>query len=78
MTQLNLGNRVANSSLQVFAGYGYTREYPMERFFRDVRITNIYEGTSQIQVDQVLNETFYVDKVGLINQYQIRRKPDIH
>jgi 3-(methylthio)propanoyl-CoA dehydrogenase len=66
-----LGNRVVNSSLQVFAGYGYTREYPMERFFRDVRITNIYEGTSQIQVDQVFNETFYVDKVGLINQFKI-------
>ncbi|MBN2038533.1 MAG: acyl-CoA dehydrogenase family protein [Spirochaetes bacterium] len=66
-----LGNRVVDSSLQVFAGYGYTREYPMERFYRDVRITNIYEGTSQIQYDQVFNETFYVDKVGLINQYKM-------
>ncbi|MBN2401703.1 MAG: acyl-CoA dehydrogenase family protein [Spirochaetes bacterium] len=66
-----LGNRVVDSSLQVFAGYGYTREYPMERFYRDVRITNIYEGTSQIQVDQVFNETFYVDKVGLINQFKL-------
>jgi 3-(methylthio)propanoyl-CoA dehydrogenase len=66
-----LGNRVVNSSLQVFAGYGYTREYPMERFYRDVRITNIYEGTSQIQIDQVFNETFYVDKVGLINQFKL-------
>jgi 3-(methylthio)propanoyl-CoA dehydrogenase len=66
-----LGNRVVNSSLQVFAGYGYTREYPMERFYRDVRITNIYEGTSQIQFDQVFNETFYVDKVGLINQFKV-------
>lgn len=66
-----LGNRVADSSLQVFGGYGFTREYPMERFFRDVRITNIYEGTSQIQIDQVFNETFYVDKVGLINQFKL-------
>lgn len=66
-----LGNRVASSSLQVFGGYGFTREYPMERFYRDVRITNIYEGTSQIQIDQVFNETYYVDKVGLINQYKL-------
>ncbi|MFH0974434.1 MAG: acyl-CoA dehydrogenase family protein [Spirochaetota bacterium] len=66
-----LGNKVASSSLQVFGGYGFTREYPMERFYRDVRITNIYEGTTQIQVEQVFNETFYVDKVGLINQFKL-------
>ena len=66
-----LGNRVASSSLQVFGGLGFTREYPLERFFRDVRITNIYEGTSQIQVEQVFNETFYVDKLALINQFKM-------
>jgi hypothetical protein len=66
-----LGNRVASSSLQVFGGLGFTREYPLERFYRDVRITNIYEGTSQIQVEQVFNETFYVDKLALINQFKM-------
>ncbi len=66
-----LGNRVASSSLQVYGGLGFTREYPLERFYRDVRITNIYEGTSQIQVEQVFNETFYVDKLALINQYKL-------
>ncbi len=66
-----LGNSVASSSLQVFGGLGFTREYPMERFYRDVRITNIYEGTSQIQVEQVFNETFYVDKLALINQFKM-------
>lgn len=35
--------------LQIFGGYGYTREYPMERMMRDAKITEIYEGTSQVQ-----------------------------
>ncbi|HSH25307.1 MAG TPA: acyl-CoA dehydrogenase family protein, partial [Massilibacterium sp.] len=33
----------------VFGGYGYTKDYPVERYFRDAKITEIYEGTSQIQ-----------------------------
>jgi alkylation response protein AidB-like acyl-CoA dehydrogenase len=33
----------------VFGGYGYTREFPVERFMRDAKITQIYEGTNQIQ-----------------------------
>jgi acyl-CoA dehydrogenase len=33
----------------VFGGYGYTREFPVERFMRDAKIMQIYEGTSQIQ-----------------------------
>lgn len=66
-----LSNRVTYSSLQVFGGYGFTSEYPMERLYRDTRITSIYEGTSQIQVDQVFNESYYFDKLGLINQYKL-------
>jgi alkylation response protein AidB-like acyl-CoA dehydrogenase len=42
-------NRAAYKALQVFGGYGYTKEYPVERFFRDARITTLYEGTSEIQ-----------------------------
>jgi alkylation response protein AidB-like acyl-CoA dehydrogenase len=41
--------RVAHKALQVFGGYGYSREFPMERHYRDARITEIYEGTSEIQ-----------------------------
>ncbi|WP_017756636.1 acyl-CoA dehydrogenase [Calidifontibacillus oryziterrae] len=40
---------VTTDAIQVFGGYGYTREYPVERYFRDAKITEIYEGTSEIQ-----------------------------
>jgi hypothetical protein len=40
---------VCDRAIQVLGGYGYTRELPVERYFRDVRVTTIYEGTSQIQ-----------------------------
>jgi len=43
--------KVASDALQVHGGSGYVKDYPVERLFRDARITNIYEGTSQIQVD---------------------------
>jgi alkylation response protein AidB-like acyl-CoA dehydrogenase len=41
--------RACDSALQMLGGYGYTREFPIERYFRDIRITSIYEGTNQIQ-----------------------------
>ena len=41
--------RVATDAVQIFGGYGYTREYPVERLMRDAKITQIYEGTNQIQ-----------------------------
>ncbi|PKR84714.1 acyl-CoA dehydrogenase [Heyndrickxia camelliae] len=40
---------VTTEAIQVFGGYGYTKDYPVERFFRDAKITEIYEGTSEIQ-----------------------------
>jgi len=43
------GNRVCHTALQVLGGYGYVREYPVERHLRDIRVTTIYEGTSEIQ-----------------------------
>jgi alkylation response protein AidB-like acyl-CoA dehydrogenase len=42
-------NEICDRALQIMGGYGYTRELPVERAFRDVRVTTIYEGTSQIQ-----------------------------
>ncbi|KTE91169.1 acyl-CoA dehydrogenase [Desulfitobacterium hafniense] len=41
--------KVTNDAMQIFGGYGYTREYPIERYLRDAKITQIYEGTNQIQ-----------------------------
>lgn len=44
-----LANKAANKAVQILAGYGYTTEYDAERYFRDAKITEIYEGTSEIQ-----------------------------
>ena len=56
-----MGNRVCYQSMQVHGGVGYMREFNVERLYRDVRITNIYEGTSQLQVvaaiGKLLNRT---------------------
>jgi butyryl-CoA dehydrogenase len=41
--------KVATDAVQVFGGYGYMRDYPIEKFMRDAKITQIYEGTNQIQ-----------------------------
>jgi butyryl-CoA dehydrogenase len=41
--------KVATDAVQVFGGYGYTRDFPVERFMRDAKIMQIYEGTNQIQ-----------------------------
>jgi alkylation response protein AidB-like acyl-CoA dehydrogenase len=43
-------NQVSYDSLQIHGGSGYMKDYPIERIYRDARITNIYEGTSQLQV----------------------------
>jgi butyryl-CoA dehydrogenase len=44
-----MSTRVTHKALQIHGGYGYTTEYPVERHYRDARITEIYEGTSEIQ-----------------------------
>jgi butyryl-CoA dehydrogenase len=41
--------RVTTDAVQVFGGYGYMKEYPVEKMMRDAKITQIYEGTNQIQ-----------------------------
>jgi alkylation response protein AidB-like acyl-CoA dehydrogenase len=42
-------NRITATALQIHGGYGFTKEYPAERFYRDARVFTIYEGTSEIQ-----------------------------
>jgi alkylation response protein AidB-like acyl-CoA dehydrogenase len=41
--------KCATRALQIHGGYGYTREFPIERFFRDVKLCEIGEGTSEVQ-----------------------------
>ena len=41
--------QVATDAVQIFGGYGYTKEYPVEKLMRDAKLLQIYEGTSQIQ-----------------------------
>ena len=41
--------KVTTDAVQVFGGYGYSQEYPVEKLMRDAKIFQIYEGTSQIQ-----------------------------
>ncbi len=51
-----MAERVTSSAIQVFGGYGYLADYPVERIYRDVRVTQIYEGTSEIQRLIILRE----------------------
>ena len=45
----DIAMQVTTDAVQVFGGYGFTRDYPVERYMRDAKITQIYEGTNQVQ-----------------------------
>jgi alkylation response protein AidB-like acyl-CoA dehydrogenase len=51
-------NRVTAKALQMHGGYGFIKEYPVERFYRDARVFTIYEGTSEIQKVVISNHIF--------------------
>jgi alkylation response protein AidB-like acyl-CoA dehydrogenase len=51
-----MGNRVCFQAIQVHGGVGYMREFNVERHYRDIRVTNIYEGTSQLQIVAALGK----------------------
>jgi butyryl-CoA dehydrogenase len=55
-----VANKAASEAVQIHGGAGYCKDFPVERFFRDARVTEIYEGTSEIQhlviAREVLNE----------------------
>ena len=46
----NVAERAASKAIELFGGYGYTKEYPVEKLFRDVKIGQIYEGTNHMQL----------------------------
>ena len=53
MTKLyssQVAERVASQAVEIFGGYGFTKDYPAEKFFRDSKIGSIYEGTSNMQL----------------------------
>jgi alkylation response protein AidB-like acyl-CoA dehydrogenase len=44
-----MARRVTDKAVQIHGGYGYSKEYGVERYFRDAKVTEIYEGTSEVQ-----------------------------
>jgi alkylation response protein AidB-like acyl-CoA dehydrogenase len=46
----DMAERVTSQALQIHGGYGYTKDFPLERYWRDARLTKIFEGTSEIQL----------------------------
>ncbi|MBX7255911.1 MAG: hypothetical protein K1Y02_06085, partial [Candidatus Hydrogenedentes bacterium] len=68
-----LANRMAYDAIQIHGGNGFMREYPVERLYRDARITNIYEGTSQIQLIWAISRIVRGDMDELIQE--ISAKP---
>jgi len=58
--------RVTTNAVQVFGGYGYMKEYPVEKMMRDAKITQIYEGTSQIQLNEIAAK--------MIKEYAAKKK----
>ncbi len=59
-------NHVTAKALQIHGGYGYTKEYPVERFYRDARVFTIYEGTSEIQRVVIANHLLEDRYVGTL------------
>ncbi len=51
-----MANRVADMAVQIHGGMGYMKDFPVERFYRDLRLTRIYEGTSEIQRNVIARE----------------------
>ena len=53
-----IANRICQDAVQIHGGFGYVKEYNVERYYRDVRVTTIYEGTSQVQRIVAARESF--------------------
>jgi acyl-CoA dehydrogenase len=54
----DMAMKVATDAVQVFGGYGYIKEYPVEKLMRDAKLIQIYEGTSQVQRLVIARELF--------------------
>src|SRR5437764_13498593 len=51
-----VAERVTSLAVELFGGYGYTKEYPVEKFYRDAKIGTIYEGTSNMQLNTIAKQ----------------------
>jgi alkylation response protein AidB-like acyl-CoA dehydrogenase len=71
-----MANRVAYQSMQVHGGVGYMKEFNVERLYRDARITNIYEGTSQLQVVAAIGKLLNHNLDPLLDEWQAASYPD--
>lgn len=60
------GFEICNDALQIFGGYGYTQEYPLERYLRDARVHQILEGTNEIMRVIISRQVLDVDRGALI------------
>ena len=49
----NIAEQVASSSLEIYGGYGFIKEFPAEKFYRDAKIGKLYEGTSNLQLQTI-------------------------
>ncbi len=68
-------NSMAYDALQIHGGSGYMKDYPIERIVRDARITNIYEGTSQLQVVAAINHVTKGTYLSQIEAYEAEEMP---
>ncbi len=72
-------NRIAYDSLQIHGGSGFMKDYPIERIYRDARITSIYEGTTQLQVVAALTGLAKGTYLKQIREYEeTPLKPELH
>lgn len=68
-------NSVAYDSLQIHGGSGYMKDYPIERIYRDARITNVYEGTTQLQVVAAIRHVTTGTYLTQIKEYESAGHP---
>lgn len=66
-------NQIAYDSLQIHGGSGYMKDFPIERIYRDARITNIYEGTSQLQVVAAIRGVGNKAYLNIIREYEAKK-----
>jgi alkylation response protein AidB-like acyl-CoA dehydrogenase len=72
-------NSLAYDSLQIHGGSGFMKDYPIERIYRDARITSIYEGTTQLQVVAAIRGVSTGGYLNAIREYELEElRPDLH